>query len=257
MFNVLQPFERQTRLISSKYILANMRDVVKLIVAVLFVLSSCVKDELTKPAEVAFEFSMKSYLSDQSTQTKSTNNNFFSLSKGTLVIDAIEFDGKRSAGKDYFFKSNFPKTLNASLETGITNFKVEFDIPQGIYNKIDLTFLFTETGVPSLVLEGVFSSGSNFTTPIRFEYTYPDNITVRASTGSDQTIVLQKDKKSRAIVTIDASFIFRFINPGVIASASTSNVNGENIILINDKNNIPIFNQIASRINNAITVQFE
>jgi hypothetical protein len=62
---------------------------------------------------------------------------------------------------------------------------------------------------------------------------------------------------TNAKVVVDTEFLFRFLNPGVIASAVRVTQGGEEVILINQLNNVEIFNQVASRFSSSISVVFE
>jgi hypothetical protein len=153
--------------------------------------------------------------------------------------------------------SNFSEKIVSQLDTQSANIKVEFDIPQGEYNRVDITLHLGEGNNTPLRLEGQFTYGQSNTIPIHFEYAYTDKITIRAKPKNGTNIILSKDNVSNAKVIVDAEFLFRFLNPGVIANATRVNQGGQETILINHLNNVEIFNQVANRFNNAITVIFE
>ena len=220
------------------------------------VLASCVKDELTLPAEVEFKFGMLPYVINDSNQETSSER-YYSIDKGTLVIDAIEFDGKRRDGKDVYFVSNFSSQLIANLKEEKTNFDVRFDIPQGVYDRIDITLYLSNSIKSPLVLEGRMQAAEPTQTPVRFEYNFSEQLEIRTIARSDQTIVLRKDKLSVAKVTVDTQLLFRLINYLTLNNAEVSKVDQTNTLLINDQNNTTIFNQLANRMNNVFTVTFE
>lgn len=239
-----------------------------LYLAIVFAFSSCIKDELTLPAGVSFKFDMLSHQSEDEEEDEDENgglksftlfpSGLFSIDKGTLVVDAIEFDGRREEGQDVYFSSDFPGPVFARLEEQSTNFDIRFDIPQGIYNRIDITIHLDTSQQPSLILEGSLKIGIFEPVLIRFEYNFPDQVPVRAvSARPGQNIVLRKDQPSTATVLIDAGFLFRFVNMGILANADRIDVNGAKIILINNQYNTLIFNQLGSRIQGSIAVVFE
>lgn len=233
-----------------------------LILPAVFILTSCIKNELTLPSKVEFNFGLQPMVGENgiignSFVLKSALNQV-TLDKGSLILDAIEFDGKREEGKDVFFISNFKESLVADLSSQTTNFKVDFDIPQGIYNRIDIDLYLSDLQEISLIIEGGVKIGIFQEIPVRFEYDFPDKIKVRASAMQPgQNIVLRKDKSSLATVLIDIGFLFRFINPGVIANADIVEIEGADVILINKEYNIELFNQIATQISNSFSIVFE
>ncbi len=232
-----------------------------IVFAFLATLSSCKKDELTLPADVTFSFGMLSVYADGTEVVRgyeeNSASNSFTIDKGFLAIEAIEFDGRRDEGKDVFFISDLGNQILADLDSESTNIDVRFDIPQGVYNRIDITLHLCSVKNASLILEGDVSWGNQNSVPIRFEYCYADQVRVRAKPRSGNSIVLQKDKLSKARVELDAQFMFRFINPSILSEATLVKIEGKDVLLINSKNNIDIFNQIANRLGNSFSVVFE
>ncbi|MBS4012697.1 MAG: hypothetical protein KGZ97_02895 [Bacteroidetes bacterium] len=226
------------------------------------VLASCQKDELTLPAKVIFEFGMYSAYHDSETKNYQYNPNesspYFLIESGVLIVDAIEFDGRREEGQDFYFISVFPEPVVAILSDLTTNFDVEFDIPQGVYKKIDIVFHLSNIDRIPLILEGVFKAG-NIEKKIRFEHNYSEKITIKASNKQQgqNNIILRKDKLSSALTIVDADLIFRFISVGQIMNAETTYINEIPNIIINNQHNTDIYNSIAPRIQNSLKVVFE
>ncbi len=221
-----------------------------------FILISCKKDELTLPSEVVFEFGMQSLVEEDESKILQSSQPSLIINSGELIIDAIEFDGRRNEGKDVYFISNFSEKLVAQLKNHSTNFSVKFDIPQGVYHRIDVIFHIESDQTP-IVLEGELAFGVQNKIPVRFEYRFSDQILVKAKPKQGQEMVLRKDKLNIANVQLNAKTLFRFINPSVMANGNLVNLNGEDTLLINEHNNIDVFNQLASRINSSFEVVFE
>ena len=215
---------------------------------------SCEKDELTIPAEVNFEFAMESYHSGTSVKSGQA----FDIDEGTIFVNAVEFDGRRDQGEDYFFTSNFETPLHAEMHTGYMNQNVTFDIPQGVYNRIELIFSIGNDEDEGLCLRGKFQQGPVEEIPVVFEYNFQEQIRVRAKNKNGyEQIVLKKDTPSTATVVCDASFLFRMVNIGMIQSAERIQMEGEEIILINNENNTNIFGLLVTRLDNSMRVIFE
>lgn len=226
------------------------------IIIVIFItsFSSCEKDELTLPAEVNFEFSMESHHSGES----ATSMYGFDIDEGTIVINSIEFDGRRDAGEDYYFTSQFASPLMVEMHTGNTNQTISFDIPQGVYNKIELSFSLGNQNESALLLFGKFQQGPFIEVPVRFEYAFQEQIQVRATDqhGNEQ-IVLKKDTPSTANVIFNTPVFFQLININMLENAVTIDIEGIQTILINNEVNIDIFNLLATQLDNSMSVIFE
>jgi len=232
-----------------------MKQVYLFFLIVAFSLSSCQKDELALPSEVFFEFGMQP-LEGGDDKVLQSSQPSLTINSGMLIVDAIEFDGRRNQGDDVYFISNFSEKLVARLNNQETNFNVTFDIPQGIYHRVDVIFHIESDQTP-IVLEGELTFGLQNRIPVRFEYKFSDQITVKAKAKQGHEVVLRKDKLNIARAQLNAQLLFRFINPSVITNGNFVNFNGEETLLINEHNNIDIFNQLASRIGNSFEVVFE
>jgi len=232
-----------------------------------------VKDELTLPTKVVFEFGMVPFHSGNIySSTKNSDPspylapdpaqdppipNQYKIDKGVLIIEAIEFDGRRTQGEDIYFMSDLPDKIVSTLDKELTNIGVTFDIPQGEYNRIEVTLhMGVDSSLP-FVLEGDFSLNPFTTIPIRFEYAFADRVTIRAKPKTGNNIILRKDTPTTARVMVDTGFMFRLINPGIIATADLVRVSEEDVVLINSSHNVNIFNQVANRFHNSISVVFE
>ncbi|MBW6478385.1 MAG: hypothetical protein K0B37_03085 [Bacteroidales bacterium] len=238
-----------------------------IIAIILGVFSSCSKDELALPSKVYFHFGMTPH-SDTENEEGFKNGYgsagqpgpvSFTIDKGTLVVAAIEFDGKREQGQDVYFISDFPTPVVAKLHEEGTQATVDFDIPQGIYKRIDISLhLGNDHNDIPLKLEGLFNRPGLGPVTIRFEYPFDDILTIRSTGGgANQEITLRKDQPSTAMIRLDAGSLFRLINPAVFMNADIIVENGQNILEISNSNNRNIFNQIAARMNNAFTIVFE
>ncbi len=229
------------------------------------VLSSCSKDELTLPSKVSFYFGMTPHSDSENDDVLKSGHGSavqpgpfsFIIDKGTMVLTAIEFDGRREQGQDVYFMSGFSAPLVLKLDEPATQENVDFDIPQGVYRRIDVSLHLGNDGVP-LHLEGVFNRPGMGPVNIRFEYEFDDIITIRSTgQGANQTITLRKDQPSTAMVMLNTGSLFGLVNPVLFMNADIIVENGQNILRISNHHNRNIFNQIAARMNNAFTVVFE
>ncbi|TVR73732.1 MAG: hypothetical protein EA408_04085 [Marinilabiliales bacterium] len=180
------------------------------------------------------------------------------IDRGLLVISSIEFEGRRDEGKDVFFGTNFPEPVTINLDTGETSHELTFDIPQGVYNRIEIILeIGGDNGIP-MVLEGEIVKGQTDNIPLRFEYNLRDRIRIRAEPGEQHnSIVLRKDKMSVATISVDAGEVFRFISfqspPGGLDSLQIT----EGTVLISSQLNTGLFNNMASRLERSFRVIFD
>ena len=233
-----------------------MRNLFYIFFFVCFVfLSSCEKDELTLPVEVSLDFAIKPYHAE--TGLKASNG--FDVNQGAVIIQSLEFDGRRDEGEDYFFTKQFDIPLQAQMHNGNVNQQVSFDIPQGVYKRIELNLsLGLEEGEYAFQLKGTFQRGPLEEIPIVFEYSFNEEVRIRAKNkeGNEQ-IVLKKDNPSTATILVDVPFMFQLINPGMIQMAETTVIDNNETILINLENNTDIFNLLANRLEKSMRVLFE
>lgn len=218
-------------------------------------LTSCEKDELTLPAEVTLDFAMESYHAETGLKA----NNAFDLNQGAVIIQSIEFDGRRDEGEDYFFTKHFDNALQAELHNGNVNQQVSFDVPQGVYKRVEMNLsLGLEEGEYAFRLQGSFQRGPFEEIPIVFEYSFNEKVRIQAKNkeGNEQ-IVLKKEKPSTATILVDVPFMFQLVNPGMIQMAETTVIDNNETILINPENNTDIFNLLATRLEKSMRVLFE
>ena len=219
------------------------------LLAPLLILSSCIKDDLTKPAEVTFEFRLNN---------EELDGKFLEFQAGTMHVKEIGFEGYRESGEDVFFTSDFENVIMADLATGATTELVKFDIPQGIYDHINLSIEIDQNNEdPSLTLNGTYNSVNRGFIPVRFEFAINEILNLNPKPGQGKNkIVLNKDIPSKAEVLISAGFMFQVVNSRMLESAEISQQNGESMIVISKELNQHIFNAVVSRLEKSTTALF-
>jgi hypothetical protein len=235
------------------------KDIFLPVLVILLLFSACRKNELTLPAKVFFEFELIDYLDDnnlKSEQSIPVPLGKMTVDKGLLKINSIEFYGQRDEGRSVYFISDLRQPLVVDLESGISNQVVSFDIPQGIYNLIEIQFeLLSDGGIP-LVLEGSIAREPSEELPLRFEYeNLHEKIQTRAESGQNSNkVVLRRDTNSTARIIIDSRSVFQFVNRSMLQEASLSSIGGEEVLLINSFSNKNIFNIMAERLERSFKV---
>ncbi|MEE4178232.1 MAG: hypothetical protein V2I46_12070 [Bacteroides sp.] len=228
----------------------------------LLIFSTCGKDPSTFPAKVNLNFGMVPFSAEDNLKdAPATGANdgmvYLSIDEGTLIINRIDFEGRRENANDVFFTADFDPPIIANLGEGISNQYVQFDIPQGIYERMEFIFHLGAPGHLPLVMTGEANLPQFGEKQVRFEYQYPEPISTIAQSSEGDDIVLKKDETSTASVLIDAEKLFRLVNIGLLVSAEISNPSGTEMIVINQDMNSPIFNVIANRLSQSLEVIIE
>jgi len=232
-----------------------MKAVMYLVIISFFVIvASCEKEDYTLPTTVDFEFTMDSYHMEGNNKSGSS----FDIDKGSILITATEFDGRRDQGGDYYFTSEFSTPVKAELHNQTMSQFISYDIPQGVYNRIELNLSLGDGNEDALCLEGKFRRGPMDDVSIRFEYAFQEQIRITAKNyQGNETVVLAQNEPVKARVIFDASYLFQLINMNMFQNAETFQIDGENVILINSEKNTDIFNLLVTRLDNSVRVVFE
>lgn len=207
-------------------------------IAAVIASTSCEEDELKLPAEVNISFDMNSFTLGDDTKAAP----LFTIDEGYIIINTIEFDGEREQGDDYFFTNTFEELLQAEMHTGNINQDVSFDIPQGVYYKVEFNFIVGDEEYPALRLRGISNDPVLGDIPVLFEYPFVEEIQIEATNiNGKKEIVLRKDRPSTATIILDIPLLCKLFNPGMIQQAELVSIEGEDVLLINNETNTNIF----------------
>jgi hypothetical protein len=210
------------------------------------------------PARLEFEFAIDEceIIDTKDIPASGGNNNQskFTIDRGFLSIENIEFDGRRQHGAtNVYFFSDFAETVKLHLTGSLSQTEIAFDIPQGVYSMVELTFHLGDEDTPSLVMEGSFQRGNHEPVEVRFEYAYREQVRVKAKKqDGQQEVIFNKDEVSMAEVRVDTQSLVRLINFGMLMDAETVIVDGREILLINEHTNPGLYNNISARLNQAL-----
>ncbi|MGK7395677.1 MAG: hypothetical protein ACNS62_13950 [Candidatus Cyclobacteriaceae bacterium M3_2C_046] len=236
-----------------------MRKIYAIIPLGLFVLfiCSCTKDELTKPADVTFKFTMNTEGSNQG------KNLVFN--EGTCAVSSIIFDGTREDGQDYYFNVDFEQPVIAFLHSGTTSDKLEFNVPQGVYEDIDLEVKLGSQQ-EGLTFKGFYYDVHNREIPVIFEYNFNDKLDLK---GKDKEknkknkpkaneVVIKKDQINNAEIFFDQYEMFQVISQSrMLESADLVDVDGIPTIIISKDHNAVIFKNVVNRIERFTSALFQ
>ncbi|MEO6301727.1 MAG: hypothetical protein ABIP51_01015 [Bacteroidia bacterium] len=174
---------------------------------------------------------------------------------GNILLDNFSFEGKRDQGGDVYFDKN-SGTLYASFDPNATIPEWNFDIPQGSYSQIKISY--KTAGSPSdkqiVVLGSYTNTVNNNVYPVRFEFQAPQTFVIFAKTSSGNSqIVLDKNVGSTATIRMDPVYWFQVITTTMMDNASITNLNGVPTILINKNTNNNINAAMQSRVHDDVT----
>lgn len=218
------------------------------------IFSSCEEKELKLPASVTLKFDMENYSIAENIKA---GQGFF-IDKAYFIMNTLELDGIREQGDDYFFSRAFDTPVQAEMHTGNASEEITFDIPQGIYKKIELNLSLGDNEHPSLWLEGTFERGPFDNIPVLFQYTLKEEIGIRAENkNGEREIILRKDKPATATIKLNVPFMFQLMNIGQIRNAELYPMDGKDMVVINKDKNTEIFNLLATRLDKSVQVVFE
>ncbi len=212
-------------------------------------LGSCSKEEFTKPSVVKFEFKMNAGLNE---------GMFLKFEEGYFNFNAVGFDGERETGGDVFFLAPFDDPVKADLGKGITNQPVEFDVPQGIYQRIKIAFYMDEIkDEPKLRFNGIYNGVRWGNIPVRVDINYNEVIEINADPASGHNeIVLTRDMPSIAEITIDPVSMFVLINSRILESADITEIDGISTIVISENSNERLYNFLIGKVERSTSAVF-
>lgn len=212
---------------------------------------SCTKEEWTRPVKVAFSFSMDEM---ESTSGKKSQT-YLEFHEGKMNISQISFEGYRETGPNVFFDSDFESPVLADLATVSSEPPVVFDIPQGIYDHINITLELDSEKQPfSLELRGVYHSPNPHKgdIPVIFTLDLPEKIEVNprpsAETGE---IAFVKDRHNEIRICLHTDILVQLIYSAMLESADFSGTEENPCIVISGVENENIYLLIMSRLEKA------
>ena len=225
------------------------RSYIKLLIALLVVFSiSCKKSKKWKiPTDVKFKMDIN--------RSTALNGNLVWTS-GNIMVANFTFDGKRDRGGDVYFTKDYSSGLNIFFDPNNTVSEWNFDIPQGTYSQIKVSYkTHGNSSDKHIVVTGTFTNTVNSNVyPVKFEFEAEEFYSVVAKTSSgNQQIVLNKDVASTATIKADPVYWFQTVTTSMMDNATLTTVNGNPTIVINDATNGNIYDAVKDRMDDDVT----
>lgn len=189
----------------------------------------------------------------------SASSEFLHFTSGNMIIREIDFAGDRKKGGGVNFSNSISNGSVVNFNDGTSLPAIHYDIPQGTYNKINLTIKsFDEDPSPSLSLKGYYVEDGSDSIQLVYEFHSGENFSVtgKSNSGSSQ-IVLIEDQPSICKITFDPNYWFDTVTENLLDSAEVTDVNGISTIIINESKNAVIYNIISGRIAEATKAVFQ
>lgn len=224
-----------------------MQKIIVLTLTIFITIIGCKKDELKLPTDVSFKMDIN--------RNPSASGHLI-FNNGFILLSEFEIEGTRQEGDPFLFNKSFPKGLMINFNPTNSISELEFDIPQGIYTDMDISFeTFDDNDDITILVEGTYTNQSNISYPIRFEFLSSEYFNINGESESG-TIVLNKDKPITAFVKFDPIYWFDSISNNMLNNAELIDLGGELTILINENENTNIYDIVVDRIDEKTSVIF-
>lgn len=215
----------------------------------LFLIIGCSKEDAFKnPTPVAFNFEMDP-------QGISVSDDL-TFSDGYIVINSFSVIGDRSVGEDFEFTRTFPSGLKIPFYNNLTFEDLNFELPQGEYNRLKIRFETVRNNQPNLFVEGMYVYNNPLKTPSNIHLAWNTNKTfevdVLGSTGN-RFIVLNEAKKETPRIIIKPKPWFANVTILMLENASfQTSLSGDQIITIDQNNNTDIFTEVDTKLGTSL-----
>lgn len=186
---------------------------VLVLLAVVLLIPSCEKDELTLPVKVNFTVGILG---------KDQLPEYLSFDKGMISISRIAFEGKREVGKDITFETK-PGVAMGPYHYGTVDIQsmiTHFDIPQGVYYFMDwdvnLTVMDYEYDTydidsedTGLTIEGFYTNLAGAKIPVIIAIDSFEKFEIQATNLlGESRIVITDENEYNATLQLDLSYTF-------------------------------------------------
>lgn len=219
-------------------------------------LFSCEKEEEFKiPVEVGFFVDMHRTMDPGSR---------LQLTEGYIVLSSFGFEGDREQAEKVRFEKEYSKGLFVPFSPDRPIKELLFQIPQGVYNQISISFeVFDEDDSDedaeksSLVVKGTYRTPSGNIYPLLVELWSSEEFRVKAKSEPDgNQIILKREAPASAHINLNPAYWFQAVPLALLDQAELVELNGVPTILINEDVNEEVYDILESRLGKAAEVVF-
>ncbi len=220
------------------------------VIALIISFGSCEKNQLKKPTEARFKFDV--------------NNNYaqnldLMFENGHITISEFKVEGEREVGSDISFKREFLNELSFDLNGSNEIEELDYDIPQGDYNAMEVSFE-TPDDADEVVfyLEGFYTTTSGFTVPVRFETKEEIEFEIAGQNENGSNIIeLDKKKVEKVEIQFNPVAWFAEVPASTLDNADMVAVDENLTILINETYNVDVYEIVMDDISESNTAIFK
>jgi hypothetical protein len=224
-----------------------------LVIILMLVQQSCIKDEFTRPVRISLSVMINE-------QYKTDGTLLFEC--GEIVIKEIQFEGKREIGEDYSFNTESGKEfgpLDFYPQSAVRESIANFDLPQGIYTLMKWEFELSDglerfepdddyPETPGLILDGSYINPDGDTLRIIIEIDPFESFECLPVTETgDKKINIISGTTYEADLYLDPYFAFRAISNISLDDADCSD-DVIPVILISSDSNEELYEIILYRL---------
>ena len=211
---------------------------------------SC-KKKWKKPASVTFSFQMNT----------NSSSGLVNFTSAYFLLNKFEYAGVREQGTTHVdFSKDFTPYSQININPTTPSSGIEFDIPQGTYDKIEVKCAIQEQPdtIPTFIVNGTYIDTSNNPVPVQFIYDASEGFPIIAknSSGGSQ-VVFVKDKSYSAKIIFNPKYWFEAIPKSMLDVAVTTTIGGVQTIIISEDYNSDIYQLVAGRIGDGNQLIFE
>ena len=229
-----------------------------------FTQQSCIDDEFTTPVRM----SLSAIITEQN-----KTNDTLSFGSGEIIINEIQFSGKREAGGDYSFNTEPGKKIGPQVfypQSGNQHELAQFDFPQGIYTLMNWKFKLSDglerleeedddddddIGTAGLILQGSYIDPEGVTQQVRIEidpFELFECLSL-ADTG-DENISIIAGSSYIAVLYVDPYYAFRGISSESLEEADYYDDVIVPVLLISSDSNEDLYEIILYRLQQSVRI---
>lgn len=178
-----------------------------------------------------------------------TKNGRLYFAGGEIVLSRFQLEGNRVQGDDYFFQNGYNPPISIPLDSTWVNPELQFDLPQGIYNRIEIQFEIPSANITTLRIEGSFQDSSGLWLPLRLEVDSFEAFEVLANNNEGlQEVVIDNEYGYTALIKLNPVHWFSGLSISDLEQAERSLIGGVSGIVISTDVNTVLYSEIDNRL---------
>lgn len=168
---------------------------------------------------------------------------------GFLRMSSFQLDGDRVEAEDYFFQNGYNPPIEIIFDTLEISPYLQFDLPQGIYNTIQLNFEIPSANINTLEVYGRHKNAQGTWIDLRLEVDSFEHFSFLGRNANGNTeIVLQEGFSRVGKIVLNPAHWFSALSWEQLEAADRAFYNGDSLILINRNMNSGLYNEIDNRL---------